>query len=270
MQLHLNEMHTKIQDHQTNMSSLQREHEKSKEELRQLQAQIDTLSSQLSEKDREIGNLKVELELHEEKAHHSGVSGGQLKEVVGEMVRGEEGKEHDSTGGSVQLESMLAQVKGDLNSYKQQLEAAKAELSEAVAAKSNLVGLLTAREQEVESLTEIVQKNEHTDVESKAVTSKLHADKEEVIKKLETLTSEKASLEATVLMLEAKIRRMEEEGKDVRNTDERLKALEQENVKCTKQLVNLKAHLIEVCTRELWRLDTAHVIVKAPTSECNV
>lgn len=267
MQLHLTEMHTKIQDHQTNMSSLQREHEKSKEELRQLQAQIDALSSQLSEKDREIGNLKVELELHEEKAHHSGVSGGQLKEVV---VRGEEGEEHASTGGSVQLESMLAQVKGDLNSYKQQLEAAKAELSEAVAAKSNLVGLLTAREQEVESLIEILQKNEHTDVESKAVTSKLHAEKEEVIKKLETLTSEKASLEAAVLMLEAKIRRMEEEGKDVRNTDERLKALEQENAKCTKQLVNLKAHLIEVCTRELWRLDTAHVIAKAPTSECNV
>ena len=218
LKLHIQEMQGKISEHQKSMFSVQEEYERIKVESRSLQEQVDSLSSQLSYKDREICSLKEELELHveqngkgctetvktvsEQKENELGVIRREL-----ENARLQEGvMKAEMKAQHKQTEVALAQVKRDLDYYKKAFEGKHLELEETV-----------APQVELNELQGSVCKS---DVERS-----------------------QTAAQDDVLMMQNKIQSLEQERS---SRLEELQATQQQNTKHAKQLANLKDHLLEV------------------------
>lgn len=189
VQLCIQEMQKKISEHQRSMCSVQAQYENIKEESRLLHQQMGFLSCQLSEKDREITTLKDALGMHQE----SGVQ----EDIVS-----------------------LAQVKSDLDYYKQAFEGKRLELQEAVASQMRLT----------EDITSLKQSFGKTSISQKAVGSESKRE---------------------FLVLDNTIKSTEEER------ESRIESLQQENSKYARQLAKLKDHLMEVCISPVmvWLID---------------
>ena len=258
LKIHLNEMQERILDHQKNMSTLQEAHQKCKQESKSLQGQVDILTNQLSEKDREISTLKGK---QQDERYNRDQGDKLLKEVVEEKARelkdlvivGEEleiqeeaqmvkcsqmqdknsATEIGSNLSSTDMETLLAQVKGELNYYKKVFDDKTIELNKAVTERSNIEALLSVKENEIKSLVDTLESCKQNEIQNKAIIGKLQADKDEAVKVLETLQTEAVSLRGM-------------EDKEIMKKEERFLAIQQENIKYSKQLANLKTHLIDV------------------------
>lgn len=237
---HLNEMQAKIVEHQNSISIMQCSHQKAEKEFSQLQQQVETLTSQLHNKDREIDVLKEELQLQEER------SGIMEDENLKEMLK----KYKEKTNIVVKE---LAIVKEELHQSKIEEEALRVKYSQMEAntgnfrpstevetSRTNFKGLLSAKESEIKSLTDSM---ERTKREHKVAIDRMLADNREVTKQLELLRLESATIKASNSVLEEKLQALEEERAAMTKEDQRL---QQENMKHSKQLGNLRAHLIEV------------------------
>lgn len=274
---HLDEMQFRISDHQNSMSVLQQEHEKVKRESKYLHEQLTILSNQLCQKEVEIGTLKQDMGLHEEKLQQSADDISEQAPQFEEVVRKLEDKTKDGvrelTVLREELESSVAReealkakcsqlehslfersrngestneletVVAQLTDFKQVLQEKKLELSEAVTAQSNLSGLLSARGEEVKTLTQALEESKQTILSNKSVIGKLCTDKEEAIKEWEALKTLNISLSDDLFKLKTKL---QEDRRLLKDEDGQLQILQQENAKYTKQLANLRSHLIEV------------------------
>jgi chromosome segregation ATPase len=236
LKFHIQEMERRISDHHSSMQSVQEDHERVREESRALQEQVDTLSSELSLKDREISSLKGELEAHLTQAGdpHTGESvtreeqNGLELAVVRRELEGAQLQNEALGARCSELESTLsqcrqanvsevamAQVKSDLDYYKQAFEGKEKELEGAIASHSRIM-------EEMAVLKGTLQGRQAAASDTERVVKSVQADK---------------------LALQNKVQSLEE-AEGVRLGE--LQALQQQNAKYTKQLSNLKDHLIEV------------------------
>lgn len=172
--LRLNEMQAKILDQQNSIAALYDEYERVKQESKCHQEQVSALSSQLHEREKEINNLKEEL---------------------------------------------------DEERVQQQEDKTREQRQDFTAVMGNGVG-----EKSVASGSSCEERIEMG-----------------ISAKLDTLKAENSSLKDLKLLLEAKIQNMEREI-EAKSGDERVQVLQQENVKSSQQLENLKGCMIEVCT----------------------
>lgn len=221
------------------------------EQVPQFEEMVRRLEEKGKEGDRELAAVRAELERTKLQEETLRAKCSQM-----EISLAKNSKDHDTSMGSSELETTLTlvkgdlnsdlettltQVRGDLNSCKLAIERKKVELSDAVTAQSNLTALLEVREEEIKSLRGTLE-------EAKALISKLRLDKEEAVKQEEALRMANTSLKADMSTLESKLQSVEGEGGLLKKKDDRVQAVELENAKCTKQLANLKNHLIEVRT----------------------
>lgn len=269
----LKEMHVRILDHQNSMSNLQQEHEKAKRESQSLQEQLTALSGQLSKKETEIGHLKQELELQEEKLQQRSDATSQvpLVEETARQVKVKEGervlKEElqrtlaqdalkakcsqveysllEQSEGNTDLptdwQAVVAQVRDQLRDCQQALERSEQELSEAATAQSQLKGLLSAREEESKSLRRTLEESKQMTLNDQTVLSRLQAEKEEATHKCAALETANAGLWEEISSLKNRAR---VEGQVIKS--DQLQILQQENAKSNRQLAGLRSHLVEV------------------------
>lgn len=226
----IHEMQAKISNHQSNRTSIQAECEKIKEDSRSLRDLIDTLSSELCEKDREINSLKEELELHGDKFQQD----ADFRQIIRRMEEKAEQREKELVLARKQLESIILQSS--------QMEAIKESATTDDAIPVQLRSDLQAFEgNSLEAMSTQSRLKEEIELlkASQGVGNqpKLEVDKEKAI---EELVVENMSLKAGILALESKVQSTEKDRL------EELRAVRLENTKCTKQLANMKAHLIEV------------------------
>lgn len=243
-------MQEKISEHQKSMCSVQEQYEGIKEESRSLQEQVDGLSCQLSQKDREISSLKEELEVHIEKLRQEGDHNKdpRFKEIVRTMERKAEQRENE-----------LAVVRKDLDDVRLREEIMKAKCSqmEATLSQHKETGISEVALAQVKSDLNQAFEGKRSELEE-AVASQTRLNEEITLLKgtlgeSQEVGKEKAvegnkSLHADMLVLQTKVQSMEEEKS---SRSEEFQALQQQNTKYTKQLVNLKDHLIEVVSAHL-------------------
>ena len=279
-------MQIRILDHQKSMSVLQLEHERAKEESKHLQEQLTSLSDQLSRKEVEVSTLRQESGAQEEKVQQNTSNGQQslphLEEVLRQtqerLERGERelfelrqelersaGREdalktkcsqlehnlsetHRQGAGDGKLQAVLTQVNEELKHCKQALEKKDLELQEASTAQSNLAGALSARDEEIKTLGRAVQDFKQANASQKSVMDKLGGEREEREERVRSLEVANGSLNTELTRLRARLQEMEREKEQGREGDGKLQALQQENAKCSRQLANLRNHLMEVCT----------------------
>ena len=214
LQLLINKMETKIACQQTNSSALQVQQEKIKEESKCLQEQVDTLLSQLQDKEGEISTLKGELKVHD-------VS------VDSKHIR--------------RLEDLAKQQEEELADINKKLEVTK--LQEGILrTKCSQMEIRLSQHSE-ECSTPLAQVDSGLDDKLQLVEAQSDMSIQSS-NQVQTLDIENVSLKATIVTLEKKVQDMEE---DEKSKHQSFQTLLKENAKCSKQLAQLKDHLIEVC-----------------------
>lgn len=252
---HLSDMQAKIQEHRSSISALQEQHKRAKDESLLLQEQIETLSSQVTKKDKEIGFLKAELDDKVQQDTCGGEEGDDsvirkarkkverelaaLREELLQSKREEESLKakcsqmeisfSEERENGAEIEAQLTQVKADLDYYRTAFDGKASELSQAIEARTNLTRLLAAKEEDIRSLKSNLETQQKFD---------------EKDQDMESLRRTVAALKEKESVLEVKLQTVEKERFVQKEENQKLCDNLQEY---SKQLSNLKAHLVKVC-----------------------
>lgn len=254
MKQQLSEMQVRILDHQNSMSALQQEHEQAKDESRSLQEQLSILSTQLCQKDKEISGLRGELELYEGKLQQNPSDSYEQVAQIEELEEKTKERQRELAVTTKELEHVKMQEQS-LKTKCSQLETEFTILQSNRETMESLVSndytqtmdrKLEQSEASIKSLQQTLKESRQAEINNKTVINQLYADKKEAAMECEALKMANASLKSELVVLETKLHDVEEERRQLKSEGEQLLILQQENAKFSKQLANLRSHLLEV------------------------